>query len=191
MTNINTLAFAPLTKKDLIAYTTSELENLCSLVMDTITERQGNIPSEGPEDFSKGLVCPHCGSIHCVKNGKVRRKQRFLCRDCKKTFGTNPHSALAHSNLSPKVWKKYIKCMVEGRTLEKSAEIVGVCLKTSFYMRHKILNALDCVQTDTVSGIVEMDETFVAESFKGNHRKGGREIPRRRISVANPFGSAD
>jgi transposase-like protein len=69
--------------------------------------------------------------------------------------------------------------MVEGRTLEKSAEIVGVCLKTSFYMRHKILNALDCVQTDTVGGIVEMDETFVAESFKGNHRKGGREIHRK------------
>ena len=29
-----------------------------------------------------------------------------------------------------------------------------------------------------VDGIVEMDETFVAESFKGNHKKSGFEMPR-------------
>jgi len=46
-------------------------------------------------------------------------------------------------------------------------------------MRHKILDALDCVRRDTVGGIVEMDEMFLPESFKGNHRKGGREIPRK------------
>jgi transposase-like protein len=46
-------------------------------------------------------------------------------------------------------------------------------------MRHKILNALDCVQTDTVGDVVEMDETFVAESFKGNHVKSGFQMPRK------------
>ena len=29
-----------------------------------------------------------------------------------------------------------------------------------------------------VDGIVEMDETFVAESFKGNHKKSGFKMPR-------------
>ncbi len=30
-----------------------------------------------------------------------------------------------------------------------------------------------------VSGVVEMDETFVAESFKGNQKKSGFTIPRK------------
>jgi hypothetical protein len=30
----------------------------------------------------------------------------------------------------------------------------------------------------SVDGIVEMDETFIAESFKGNHRKSGFYMPR-------------
>jgi len=51
--------------QDLIAYTTSELETLCALIMDTITERQGDVVPDSMEAFSKGLVCPHCGSIRC------------------------------------------------------------------------------------------------------------------------------
>lgn len=154
--------------------TLPELEDLCALVMDVISEKQ--VPGFNCE---RSLVCPHCGSIHCVKNGKVRLKQRFLCRDCCKTFGASTGTAFASSNLPKEKWQAYVKCMVEGRTLEKSAELVGVCLKTSFYMRHKILNALASIETSTVSGTVQMDETFVAESFKGNHKKSGFQLPRK------------
>ena len=61
----------------------------------------------------------------------------------------------------------------------KNAENVGVSVKTSFYMRHKVL---DCIRVfmgvGDVDGIVEMDETFVAESFKGNHKKSEFQMPR-------------
>lgn len=32
--------------------------------------------------------------------------------------------------------------------------------------------------TGDVDGVVEMDETFVTESFKGNHKKSGFSMPR-------------
>lgn len=58
-------------------------------------------------------------------------------------------------------------------TLRESAKAVGVCLKTSFYMRHKILTAIkEHIGIDHLGGVIEKDETFVAESFKGNHKKG-------------------
>ena len=40
-------------------------------------------------DFSTSgfMPCPNCGSVETKKYGKVRGKQRFLCKDCKKTFG--------------------------------------------------------------------------------------------------------
>ena len=61
-------------------------------------------------------------------------------------------------------WIEYAKCMVLGLSIRKSAKIVEVCVKTSFYMRHKIL---DCIRSfmgvGDIDGVVEMDETFVAE----------------------------
>ena len=129
--------------------------------------------------LSNGLICPNCGSIDCVKNGKVRLKQRFICKDCSKTFGLNSNFVTHKSKLSTEQWYKYIECMVNGHSIRKSAEITEVCVKTSFYMRHKILNALDTfTDKNSVSGNVEMDETFLAESFKGNHNKSGFQMPR-------------
>lgn len=41
-------------------------------------------------------------------------------------------------------------------------------------MRHKFLDSIRTyIETRTVEGIVELDETFLPESFKGNHRKSG------------------
>lgn len=69
--------------------------------------------------------------------------------------------------------------MVLGFSIRKNAKEVGVGVKTSFYMRHKIL---DCIRVfmgiGDVDGLVEMDETFFALSYKGNHKKSGFKMPR-------------
>ncbi|MBA9086614.1 putative RNA-binding Zn-ribbon protein involved in translation (DUF1610 family) [Fontibacillus solani] len=36
--------------------------------------------------FSGGLACVHCGSVSVKRNGKYRSRQRYLCKDCGKTF---------------------------------------------------------------------------------------------------------
>jgi transposase-like protein len=132
------------------------------------------------ETLSHKIACPKCGSIAFVKNGLVKGKQRFLCRDCKKTFGSTTNSALFSTKLTTSQWKEYIKCMLQNRSIRKSAEIVGICVKTSFYTRHKILDTLNMtMDKNTVSGIVEMDETYLPESFKGNHAKSGFTMPRK------------
>lgn len=70
--------------------------------------------------------------------------------------------------------------MVQGFSIRKSAEIADVCVKTSFYVRHKILNAISeyMERTPLDGGVVELDETFLAFSFKGNHKKSGFKMPR-------------
>ncbi|MDO5517697.1 MAG: hypothetical protein Q4F66_09070 [Clostridium sp.] len=30
--------------------------------------------------------CPHCGSIHFIRNGYYNGIQRYKCHNCKKTF---------------------------------------------------------------------------------------------------------
>ena len=38
--------------------------------------------------------CPHCQSTHFVKNGKTDGNQRYLCKDCRKTFVENTGTIL-------------------------------------------------------------------------------------------------
>lgn len=152
-----------------------QLENMSSYILDIIMSKQNNYASDEEE-----IICPNCGSIYCVKNGNVRGKQRFLCRDCEKTFGYTSKSAISNTKLTNEQWKEYIKCMIQGYSIRKCAEIVDVCVKTSFYMRHKILDALnEYMDRGNISGAAEMDETFLAESFKGNHKKSGFKMPRK------------
>ena len=53
--------------------------------------------------FSKGKVCPHCSSELISKNGK----QRYICKDCRRTFTDFTNSAVYRSKKSLDKWLKY------------------------------------------------------------------------------------
>ena len=94
--------------------------------------------------FAKGKVCPHCSSELISRNGKYNGKQRYICKDCRKTFTDFTNSATYKSKKSLDKWLKYPKCMIMGLSIRKSAKIVGINIATSFFWRHKIL---DCIST--------------------------------------------
>ena len=132
----------------------------------------------GFEDFlltkksEKGINCPHCNSFNIKKNGHKGLIQRFLCKDCSKSFTSRNNTITFSSKKSFATWKKYIDCMINGFTVRNSAEICGINKDTAFIWRHKILDALQNMASDVkLDGIVEADETFFAISFKGNHKK--------------------
>ncbi len=176
MSSVSTL------KLDIKALSDFELQDLFNYIGEimSLNSLSRNLPKEFRETrFSKGEVCPHCASDNIVKNGKLNGKQRYKCKSCNRTFNDLTKSALSSKKLPLEKWIEYAKCMVLGYSIRKSARIIEVCVKTSFYMRHKIL---DCIRNYMgiwdVDGVVEMDETFVAESFKGNHKKSGFTLPR-------------
>lgn len=72
--------------------------------------------------FSGGLACLHCGSVY-KKNGKYRARQRYLCKDCGKTFNDMTNTPLSGTRY-PHKWLKYFELMVQGYTLHKIADIV-------------------------------------------------------------------
>ena len=92
----------------------------------------------------KGITCPHCGGKHIVKNGvNANGRQRYLCKDCHKSFVMTSCTVLWHSHLSPEVWDAYVECMKEGLTIREAAERCGVSQTTSFSMRHRVKKAMD------------------------------------------------
>lgn len=122
--------------------------------------------------FSKGKVCPHCDHDEVSRNGKFNGKQRYICKSCRRTFNDFTHSPRYNSKKDTRKWVLYAKCMINGYSIRKCAEIVGISIPTSFYWRHKIIDAIRTFMgMGSVSGVVEVDETFFRESFKGNHKK--------------------
>lgn len=125
------------------------------------------------ERFANGRVCPVCGSIYVNCNGhKADGTQRFLCRDCHKSFIAATNSIVSGTRKSLDTWKKYITCMMQGLSIRKTAEICKINKNTAFYWRHKILDALQNMANSVeLNGIVEADETFFTVSYKGNHTR--------------------
>lgn len=115
-----------------------------------------------------------------VKLGlKEVERQRYRCKDCRKNF-TDITSTPLYRTHKPDKWLDFIKCMLEGYSLRKSAELIGdVHFVTLFYWRHKVLSALKQMDFSTFSGIVEMDETYFLYSEKGKRNIKGRK-PRKR-----------
>lgn len=122
--------------------------------------------------FSKGKVCPCCGHEHVSRNGKFNGKQRYICKSCRRTFTDFTRSPQYNSKKDVKDWIMYAKCMINGYSIRKCAEKVGISVPTSFYWRHKILDAIRAYMgTGSVGGVIEIDEAFFRESFKGDHKK--------------------
>jgi hypothetical protein len=87
---------------------------------------------------------------------------------------------LAHFRIREKL-DAYLACMDGGTTLRPAAAECGVSLKTSFYLRHRLMDVIAADTTGQLSGISEMDETFFRESRKGQRglgdearKRGGR-----------------
>lgn len=136
--------------------------------------------------FSKGLACIYCGSMSVKRNGKYRSRQRYLCKDCGKSFNEMTGSPLSGTKY-PHKWLEYYKMMIEGLSLPKIANALDIHISTAFYWRHKILNAIRSLGHQLLQGIVESDETFFLESNKGKKNITDRKA-RKRGGVAKKRG---
>jgi len=121
--------------------------------------------------------CPHCHSREVGQWGRARGLPRYRCTQCRKTF--NPFTGTPVAGLHNKErWLDQAQALIEGESLAKAAERCQIDPSTAFRWRHRFLAALNHDQPKRLSGIVEADETFILESFKG--RRGALARPARR-----------
>ena len=118
--------------------------------------------------------CHKCNSTEIVKLGKYNSMQRYRCKNCGVAFTSKSKSIFATTKLEKEKWIKYAECFIDCLSLRRCAEKVGVCLKTSYFMRHRIL---ECIKQNKSQFIInennkgQLDETYLRENFKGNHTK--------------------
>ena len=131
--------------------------------------------------FADDRVCPHCGCVQVVRNGKRKDgTQRYLCRDCGKSFVITANTIVHGTKKTLSVWEKFIECVMNEYSVRKCAAICKIHRNTAFAWRHKVLDALQHMADSVVlEGIIEADETFFDVPNKGNHSKGTFTMPRK------------
>ena len=135
------------------------------------------------------IGCPHCNSRDVVRWGKASALPRYRCKICRRTFNALTKTPLAHLRMKDK-WVAQAGAMIDGVSIAKAAKRCGVAYTTAFRWRHRFLNSLAGDKPTALSGIVEGDETFILESFKGQRsgipraaRKRGGKSAKRGLSA--------
>ena len=123
--------------------------------------------------------CPHCQGTHLVRRGVYNRLQRYLCKDCGRTFNAATGTPLARLR-NKELLDAYADCLAQGMSVRKTAKALGISVDKSFRWRHRALQGVIGHQPQAVAGILEVDETYMRYSEKGSRhltrparRRGG------------------
>lgn len=116
-----------------------------------------------------GPTCPKCGERERVSKmqGKSTRIGAYKCYRCRKPFTVKVGTIFESSHVPMNVWLQAIYLMAgskKGISSNQLHRILGVTLKTAWFMSHRIREAMrsgDLAPMGGNGGIVEADETFI------------------------------
>jgi transposase-like protein len=129
--------------------------------------------------------CPHCASRAIVGWGQSDGLPRYRCKDCGKTFNALTKTPMAGLHKKEQ-WLEHAEAMIQGTSVAKAAERCNVDYTTAFRWRHRFLTSPALDKPKSMTGIVEGDEMFILESFKGTRsdmpraprQRGGKAVKR-------------
>jgi transposase-like protein len=116
-------------------------------------------------------TCPHCHAPAAQLRpwGSSHGLARLRCRACAKTSNALTGTPLAHLRKREQ-WLRYGQALIEGVSVREAAQRCHVSKNTTFRWRHRFLKMAAAHRADHESGIVEADETFFLESYKGQRK---------------------
>ena len=107
------------------------LDSIDTLTPEQITELASILNAKQPKT-KEGKIkeeiqpsgkqpCVHCGSINTKKHGKISSRQRYICKDCGKTFNSSTGAVTSGSRLSAGQWKELLRGIVDNLPISKIA----------------------------------------------------------------------
>lgn len=144
-------------------------EQIHELLSILEAKQSKNRPEKIKADTKADIICIHCGSSKIKKHGFKSNRQRYYCKDCKRTFTISSSSILYRSRLTPAQWKELCRGMVENLSLQKIAYNMNTSTPTVWYNKQKICNMIMKLykEQDSFIDIAECDEYYPRLSFKG------------------------
>ena len=143
-------------------------------LVERLLGREKALAPSTPPPLPIAITCPHCGAADDRLGawGQSHGLKRYRCRDCSRTFNALTGTALAHLRKREQ-WTRYAELLIDGVSLREAARCCQIDKNTAFRWRHRFLHVAAGPRAEHEAGIVEADETFFLESFKGQ-----RHLPR-------------
>ncbi|MDJ0642542.1 MAG: IS1595 family transposase [Erythrobacter sp.] len=119
--------------------------------------------------WPEGPVCPHCGGVDRVGKlkGKTTRAGLWKCYQCRKPFTVKIGTIFEDSKVPMRKWLQAMYLIAgskKGISSNQLHRILGVTLKTAWFMSHRIREAMSGDDGWPLGGLgktVEADETFI------------------------------
>jgi transposase-like protein len=152
--------------------------------------------------WAKGRFCPHCGSVErsSKMEGASTRVGVYKCYACRKQFSVKVGTVFESSHVKLHLWLQAVALLTsskKGMSANQLHRILGVSLKTAWFMGHRIREAMrdgDLAPMGGAGQIVEADETYfgptgerkVSPQRKGRpFTKGGRTGPASKRAIVS------
>ena len=145
--------------------------NLPQLVADFQSEEKCRAYLEALR-WGDGVSCPRCASR---KISRVLKRGQFDCDSCRYQFSVTAGTIFHDSHLPLWKWLLATYMMVgakKGVSANQLKRTLVVSYKTAWYLCHRVRAAMKDANPKPLTGIVEVDETYVGGKARNTH--GGR-----------------
>ena len=118
-------------------------------------------------------TCPKCGKTHIRKDGVRNHLQRYKCCSCGTRFTSTSGTFLEKSRYLWDTWEKVLQDLIKGEGINSTVQALRVdygcshiSVPTVWEMRMKLLYAIYNLPSPKLTGVIQMDDTFIRETQK-------------------------
>jgi transposase-like protein len=135
--------------------------------------------------WANGRFCPHCGTVErsSKMEGESTRVGVYKCYACRKQFSVKVGTVFESSHVKLHLWLQAVALLAsskKGMSANQLHRILGVSLKTAWFMGHRIREAMrdgNLAPMGGAGGIVEADETYFGKATPRPRSRGRIPAP--------------
>jgi transposase-like protein len=127
--------------------------------------------------WPSGVACVRCGNVSV---SRIAKRHQYDCNGCRYQFSVTAGTVFHDSHLP--LWKWFLAAYLiceskKGMSANQIKRTLGVSYKTSWYLCHRIREAMKTETSEKLKGVVEADETFVGGAYDKRRKRPAYEKP--------------